>query len=295
LAATLSPTDPIPADPYLLTPKEEERAVAYAVEQAKKFMAWKMRRVLKTHEEIEFKLSQVNWEERIDRQKVLNLANTAKNQQIWQISQRQADKERELLRLKELSQYWGYGRIYKLIKYNSFHLFGKVLDETQDNMPALKALCFFLARDDRFATDLGFDRLKGLLIRGPTGTGKTHLVRCAEDNGLNPILTLSMLEITDKVEEDGSYKIDMDGKKIIYLDDVGTEEAEVKHFGTIKLWFKNFIEKSYLKSKCYNHIIITTNLNFKGLEDHYGVRVASRMREMFNVVDLTGEDRRKQK
>ncbi len=294
LAATLSPTDPVEPDPYLLTPEEEESAIAIAIEQAKKFMAWKQRRVLKTQDEIEFKISQVNWDEKINRQNVLSLANAAKNSHVWQQQQRQADKDRELNRAKELVQYWTYGRIYKLMKYNSLHIFGKPLEETATNLPAIKALCFFLARDDRFADDLGFDRLKGLLIRGPTGTGKTHLVRCTEDNGLNPILTLSMLEITDRVQEDGSYSIDMQGRSIIYLDDVGTEEAEVKHFGTVKLWFKNFIEKSHLKSKSYNHLIITTNLNFKGLEDQYGVRVASRMREMFNVVDLTGEDRRKQ-
>lgn len=295
LAKNLRLTDDQTLELYVLTPEEEAKAVAWAIDEAKKFMAWKMRRVLKTQDEILHKLSLVNWEEKINRQEVLARANAAKMQAQWQQGQRKADREQEINRLNELQQYWTYGRVYKLMKHNSLHVFGKELDETPGNLPAIKSLCFFIARDDRFADELGFDRQKGLLIRGPSGTGKTHLVRCAEDNGLNPILTLSILDITEKVTEDGKYQINNQGKKIIYLDDVGTEESSVKHFGTTILWFKNYIETVYHRTKCYNHLIITTNLNFQGLGNQYGFRVASRMREMFNVVDLTGKDYRNQK
>lgn len=300
LAKRLNLTEMQELEPYTLTPYEEERAITFAIEQAQKYMAWKMRKVL-DKEEIMQRIALVDWSEKIDRQNVLTLANIAKNQRMWHQAQRDADRRREIDQLKELQQYWTYGRIFKLMAYNSLHKFRKEFDVTPENLPTIKALCFYLARDDRFFTELKddngkpFDPLKGLLIRGNSGTGKTHLVQCAEDNGLNPILTLSMLDITDRVEEDGNYTIDMQGKKIIYLDDVGTEEAEVKHFGTMKLWFNNFIQKIYLKTKCYNNLIITTNKNFKGIQDQYGYRVASRMREMFNVVNLTGQDRRNQK
>lgn len=288
-------------EPYTLTPAEEQRAIANAIEQAQKFMAYKMRRVLKTEDEIWHKISQIDWNERIDRAKVLALANAAKDREAWQQSQREAERAREIERVKELQSYWTYGRIYKLMKFNSVARFGKELDETPENLQAIKALCFFIARDDRFFTELKddqkrpYDPLKGLLIRGNSGTGKTHLVRCCEDNGLNPIHTLTMLDITERVSEDGKYTIQNQGKPLIYFDDVGTEEASVKHYGTTILWFKNYIEGVYHKAKCYNHMIITTNLNFSGLEKQYGFRVASRMREMFNVVDLTGKDYRNQK
>lgn len=295
LVKTLSLTDGQEPEPYILTPEEEVRAIAWAIDEAKKFMALKMRRVLKTQDEILHKLSQVNWDEKINRQEVLARANTLKHQENWKKEQRQKEREQKANEEKELITYWTYKRVYKLMKHNSLHVFGKPLDETPGNMPAIKALCFFIARDDRFAYELGFDRQKGLLIRGPSGTGKTHLVRCAEDNGLNPILTLSILDITEKVTEDGKYQINNQGKKLIYLDDVGTEESSVKHFGTTILWFKNYIETVYHRTKCYNHLIITTNLNFQGLGSQYGFRVASRMREMFNVVDLTGKDYRNQK
>lgn len=300
MAKLLNLTEMQEPEPYTLTPEEEQHAITFAIEQAQKYMAWKMRKVL-DKEEIMQRIAQVDWHEKIDRRNVLALANTSKNQSMWHQTQRKADRQREIDQAKELKQYWTYGRIYKLMEFNSLHMFGRKFEVTADNLPAIKALCFFLARDDRFFTELEddngkpYDPLRGLLIRGNSGTGKTHLVRCAEDNGLNPILTLSMLDITDRMEEDGKYTIDMQGRKIIYLDDVGAEEAEVKHFGSLKLWFNNFIQKTYLKTKCYNNLIITTNKNFKGIQEQYGYRVASRMREMFNVVDLTGEDRRAKK
>lgn len=295
LAKTLYLTDDQTPEPYILTPEEETKVIASALDEAKKFMAWKMRRVLKTQDEILHRLSLIDWDEKVNRQEVLARANTLKHQEIWKKEQRQKERIQKANEEKELISYWTYKRVYKLMKHNSLHVFGKPLDETPGNLPAIKALCFFIARDDRFADELGFDRQKGLLIRGPSGTGKTHLVRCAEDNGLNPILTLSILDITEKVTEDGKYQINNQGKKLIYLDDVGTEESSVKHFGTTILWFKNYIETVYHRTKCYNHLIITTNLNFQGLGNQYGFRVASRMREMFNVVDLTGKDYRNQK
>lgn len=293
LAKALSLTEAGEPEPYILTPEEEQRAISNAIERAQKFMAWKMRKVLKTEDEIWHKISLIDWNEKIVRSKVLAQANMAKGRELWQQAQRQAEREREMNRLKELQEYWTYRRIYKLMKHNSVHTFGKELDETSENLPVIKALCFFISRDDRFATELGYDRLRGLLIRGNSGTGKTHLVRCTADNGLNPVLTLSMIDITERIKEEGKYSIPSQGQKIVYLDDVGTEEPVVNHFGTKVTWFKNFIEKASLKAKCYNHLIITTNLNFKGMEEQYGYRVASRMREMFNVIDLTGKDRRR--
>lgn len=295
MAERLNLTNLQEPEPYTLTPEEEQRAIANAIEQAQKFMAYKMRKVLKTADEIAHKIAQVDWDERVDREKILALANIAKNREVWHRAQRESERAREIERAKELQSYWTYGRIYKLMKFNSVHRFGKELDETPENLQAIKALCFFIARDDRFATELGHDRLKGLLIRGNSGTGKTHLVRCCEDNGLHPIHTLTMLDITEQVNEEGKYTIQNQGKPLIYFDDVGTEEASVKHYGTTILWFKNYIESVYHKTKCFNHIILTTNLNFSGLEKQYGFRVASRMREMFNVVDLTGKDYRTQK
>lgn len=295
LAKTLNMTDYQELEPYILTNEEEMRAIDYAIVSAKKRVAWKLAQVLKTQEEILTKLSGINWDEKINKQKVLKLANTAKLQDQWQERQRIKRRQDAIKLQKDLEEYWTYSRIYNLMRLNSQNMFGKPFKQSDVNLTTIKALCFFISRNDRFITELGYDAQKGLLIRGPSGTGKTHLVRCVENNGLNPILVQSMLDVTDKLKNNGEFNFSIKGHRIIYLDDVGTEEPVVNFYGTKIQFFKNFIEGLYLKTKCFNHLIISTNLNFKGIEEVYGFRVASRMREMFNVVDLKGEDLRQKK
>jgi DNA replication protein DnaC len=299
LAKSLSLTDLQELEPYVLTPEEESRAVEQAVISSKQLAAWKMNRMQCTQDEIFSKLSRINWEETIDREKVLKLANTAKLQELWRGKQKVKRRQEEESQRKELEQFWTYTRVFNLMKWNSEHVFGKPLIQSENNLKAIKAICFFISRNDRFFTELKDDHgrpyrpLSGLLLRGPSGSGKTHLVRCVENNGLNPILTQSVLAITDQLKDQGEFKFQINGHRIIYLDDVGTEEPVVNYYGTKITWFKNFIEGIYLKSKVFNHLIISTNLNWQGIGEMYGYRVESRMREMFNVIDLTGKDRRR--
>jgi len=78
----------------------------------------------------------------------------------------------------------------------------------------------------------------------------------------------------------------------LYLDDVGTEEPIVNHYGTKINWFKNFIEMYYLKNKPFNKLIISTNNSFDEIESKYGFRVRSRIKDMFNIIDVQGKDMR---
>ena len=80
---------------------------------------------------------------------------------------------------------------------------------------------------------------------------------------------------------------------IICIDDVGTEEPIVNHYGTKINWFKNFIEGYYAQFNTYESIIITTNCSFQEIEQKYGGRVRSRMAQMFNVINVEGDDFRK--
>src|SRR5689334_19587825 len=87
LAETLNLTDLQELEPYVLTPEEESRAIEQAIISAKQLAAWKMNRMQYSQEEIFSKLSRDNWEETIDRENVLKLANTAKLQNQWHESQ----------------------------------------------------------------------------------------------------------------------------------------------------------------------------------------------------------------
>jgi len=94
-----------------------------------------------------------------------------------------------------------------------------------------------------------------------------------------------------KVKAEGECFVNGKGG-MIYLDDVGSESTPVKHYGTDIHWFKDFIEVWYAKKHPFNKLIISTNLSKKQIEEKYGYRVRSRMEEMFNIIDVNGEDLR---
>lgn len=285
-------------EPYLLTKEEEDRIIAHEIDAEKKYVKWKMEQVSMLKDQIDAKMAEIDWEKRIDRQAILQRANSVKNHEIWIAQKRINDKEEEERKRKELQDHWTAKRMYNLMAWASQNVFNKKLVVNDDNKGLISALCFFLSNDKRFETDfdpkLKYTFRRGLLIRGVSGIGKTHLVRCVESNSLKPILTLSMVDITDDLRAYGEYEIDLKGNKIVYLDDVGTEETPVVHFGTKIHFFKNLIESIYHRNvnNGFSNLIVSTNLNFQQISEKYGFRVASRMRDMFNVIDVSGKDMR---
>jgi DNA replication protein DnaC len=285
-------------EPYLLTKEEEDKLIAHEIDAEKKYVKWKMEQVSMLKDQIDAKMAEIKWEDRIDRQAILQRANSVKNHDIWLEEKHKKDKQEEERVAKELQEHWNAKAMYNLMAWTSQNVFNKKLIVNNDNKGLITALCFFLSNDKRFETDfdpkLKYSLKKGLLIRGISGIGKTHLVRCVEDNQLNPILTLSMVDVTDELRAYGEYDIELNGKKVIYLDDVGTEQTPIVHFGTHIHFFKNLIESIYHRNvnNGFRFLIISTNLSFQQISEKYGFRVASRMRDMFNVIDVTGKDMR---
>jgi DNA replication protein DnaC len=281
-------------EPYILSKEDEYKLVENEIKAAKLYVEWKMKQLGASKEEIDFRILQINWEDRIDRNDLFQRANSIKNHDLWIKEKRKRDKEEEEKKEKELQEHWTAKRVYNLMAWTSQSKFDKKLIINDDNKKFITALCFFISNDRRFETELGYSFKKGLLIRGVSGIGKTHLVRCIEQNDINAIYTLSMIEISDELRAYGEYEINKGANRIIYLDDVGTEETPVVHFGTKIYFFKNFIESIYLsrREKGFGNLMLSTNLNFQQCSEKYGFRVASRMRDMFNVIDVSGKDMR---
>lgn len=279
---------------YILTKDDEDYVISNSLQGLKQHMIWKLQGIGYTEEQIIAKIKEVDWDSKIDRDALLKRANSNKNYERWQIEQRAKEKQKEIDDALELKKVWTAKNVYGLMKWTSFNLFGKQLVLNQDNEKLIKALCFLISDDERYETELRYSFKKGLLIRGVSGLGKTFLVKCIEKNRLNPIRIESMIEVADEVKQNGEYFINQGECKMIYLDDVGTEEATINHYGTKINWFKNFIETVYLRNvdKGFGKLIISTNNSFAEMEDKYGFRVRSRVKDMFNIIDVTGKDMR---
>jgi DNA replication protein DnaC len=154
----------------------------------------------------------------------------------------------------------------------------------------MQIFCYFFSNDERFEAELGYSFNKGLMIIGSTGLGKTKTIEAISHNPIFPISIFSMIDIAEKVRDNGH--VELNTANSILLDDVGSEQESVKHYGTSINWFKDFIEMYYLNHRNYRKLIVTTNCGGDEIERKYGTRVRSRVREMFNQIKIVGNDKR---
>lgn len=282
-------------EPYILTSEEEKAAIDHETQRALDHYEWKLRDSgLVYEEEMRYKLSTLDRDALIDKQKVLKYANMCKHHAIWEEERRKKEIEEVRRRKTELIEFWTAKKIFALMKITSKEVFKKEFSLDTENQNLVKAVCFFLSEDPRFETELGYSFRKGLWLRGISGLGKTYIFQCAADNGLNPVLIQSMIEISESIRANGEYTIPMKNEKVLYLDDVGSEEATVNHYGTKINFLKNFIEQTYLMNqhRGFGKLVVSTNNSFTQIEEKYGFRVRSRIKDMFNVIDVSGRDRR---
>jgi hypothetical protein len=273
----------------ILTDEEKGKAVEFAVESLKNHFIW-----VRVHElgepigSVEAKVSAIDWKARVDEKEVLEVANRNKHRLVWEKEQRFLEAEAKRVQREELAAKCDAKYMFTVMKVASKY-FGSELIMHEFNQDWIKALCFFTSRDPRFETELKYNFQKGIWVRGEPGRGKTYCVECLQYNELNPILIQSMIEITEAIKRDGDYILPE--FKMLYLDDVGTEELDSKTFGSKITFFKNFIELEYLKNqkKDFSNLIISCNDSFDTIERKYGFRVRNRIKQMFNIVDIPEE------
>lgn len=182
----------------------------------------------------------------------------------------------------------------------------------KSNAEVLKLLCYYTTNNPIFEKrGQGFSLHKGLVIMGNVGTGKTTLMKLFSRNQKQSFLLTPCRKITELYEVDGeeavtsfSAPVQESGTDIRFFnqrvlgqcfDDLGTEKNPVLHFGNRTNVMTNVILNRYDSRRTMPHTMthITTNLDAAMLDEQYGSRVKSRLREMFNVIVLEGSDRRK--
>ena len=136
-----------------------------------------------------------------------------------------------------------------------------------------------------------------LLLRGPTGVGKTHLSLAIAGVVLahgHSVVYGPVQQLLHRIERehfgraDGNTEDTLMACDLLILDDVGTEFSS--SFYTSALY--NIINGRLMAEK---PTIISTNLNQKELTERYGEQIASRITGLFTPLVCCGKDIRQQK
>ena len=205
----------------------------------------------------------------------------------------------------EINSNHNYQEVILWLEKKGIELYGNHFKIIENDYPIVYKLIAYFLRDEVTCFQLNINLNKGIMLSGPIGCGKTSLMN------LMKYLTPTEHKFFVKPCRDISFEFIQDGYQIIHkyskgklyesepkticFDDLGTEN-NLKYYGNECNVMAEIILSRYdlfTSKKLQTHI--TTNLSASEIENVYGNRVRSRLRELVNLISFEKgiEDKRK--
>ncbi|NLR58877.1 ATPase [Chitinophaga polysaccharea] len=195
-----------------------------------------------------------------------------------------------------MQSHYDYYLLFQQLEEHGKNIYGpKFWLHDMDRPVVIKLLAYFL-QDEAIAAAEGIDLHKGILLTGKIGCGKTSLmslIRALAPESYRPHM-VSCRQISlefSKIGHDvisrystGAFFPYTNVPKVHCFDDLGVEQT-VNYWGNNCNIMGEILLSRYdlfISNKMITHV--TTNLNSQELEEHYGNRLRSRMRAMFNLL-----------
>lgn len=205
---------------------------------------------------------------------------------------------------KIIQSHYDYNDVVQWIEKKGIDLYGSHFRIIENDYPVIYRLIAYFLKDQETAFRYNLDLNKGIILSGPVGCGKTSLLTIMKY--LTPVpqkfLVKPCREISFEFIKDGyevihryaNGKLYTSEPKIYCFDDLGVEN-NLKYYGNECNVMAEVLLSRYdifIAKRILTHI--TTNLSASEIEQHYGLRVRSRLREMGNLIafDNTIKDKR---
>jgi energy-coupling factor transporter ATP-binding protein EcfA2 len=176
-------------------------------------------------------------------------------------------------------------------------LFGSHFRIHPEDHPLIFKLLVWIVKDKVNAKKQGLYLHKGIMLTGPVGCGKTSFMKLIQFflPRENRHIIKSCRDVSFEFIQDGYEVISRYSKQSFYyhrprtycFDDLGTENS-LKYYGNDCNVMAEILLSRYdlfITQRLITHL--TTNLNSSEIEQIYGPRVRSRMREMFNLISFS--------
>ncbi|SNZ01884.1 ATPase [Flagellimonas pacifica] len=193
---------------------------------------------------------------------------------------------------------YDFGKMLTYLDAKGKLLFGKKFKIYREDREIIYKLCLYFICDRERCSQHGIDIDKGILLSGPVGCGKTSLMKLMKHlvPHQRPYEVVPCRNIVFSFNHIGYKTIeDYGNTQFFCFDDLGVEPTG-RHFGKDCNVMGEILLSRYdlfMNHKRKTHV--STNLNAQELEERYGERVRSRMRQLFNLVafDKGSRDKRK--
>lgn len=206
---------------------------------------------------------------------------------------------------KTIQSHYSYTEIIVWLEKKGIELYGNHFKILESDYPIIYKLIAYFLKDEATCFQYNINLNKGILLSGPVGCGKTSFMN------LMKLLAPTEHKFSVKPCRDISFEFIQDGYQIIHkyskgklyesepkticFDDLGTEN-NLKYYGNECNVMAEILLSRYdifTSKKIQTHI--TTNLSASEIENVYGNRVRSRLREMINLIafEKAIDDKRK--